>query len=349
MDIYRLYGAMDIRREQTEKPVPKKGEALIRTAYVGMCGSDMPRVLKGEVPFFPSTIGHEFSAVVEEVGEGVTSLKKGDKVAIAPLLVCGGCKNCPEGNPGQCINAKFLGLRVPDVGGLAEYNALPAQNLVKCPDDMDLRYAAMAEPVTVALHAMNLMHFTPEKPVAIIGAGTIGMLAVQCAHAFGAKTMYVFDVDDKRLEQAKKFGATHVYNTKTEGFLEKFMEDTDGFGSPQVIEAVGIQDTILLALEIGGVMCETAIIGEVREPITIPAFNFYRRFSYRQQNLHGVYQSYTGKFPGKEFPQAIEMIHSGQIRLEELIYCVDHMDNLTERFQEAKTPGKVTGKMIFHF
>lgn len=349
MDIYRLYGAMDIRKEKKERPMPQKGEALIRTAYVGMCGSDMPRVIKGEVPFFPSTIGHEFSAVVEEVGEGVTSLKKGDKVAIAPLLVCGKCKNCIEGNPGQCINAKFLGLRVPDVGGLAEYNVLPEENLVKCPKDMDLKYAAMAEPVTVALHAMNLMHFTPEKPVAIIGAGTIGMLAVQCAHAFGAKTMYVFDVDDRRLMQAKKFGATHVYNTKSEGYLEKFMEDTDGFGSPQVIEAVGIQDTILLALEIGSVMCETAIIGEVREPVTIPAFNFYRRFSYRQQNLHGVYQSYTGKFPGKEFPMAIEMINNGQIQLDELIYCVDKMENLLARFEEAKTPGKVTGKMIFEF
>ncbi|NCB05823.1 MAG: galactitol-1-phosphate 5-dehydrogenase, partial [Clostridia bacterium] len=139
MRIYRLYGAMDIRREEAPAPVPAPDEVLIRTAYVGICGSDMPRILTGEgVPFFPSTIGHEFSAVVTEVGSKVRGLRPGDRVAAAPRLVCGSCVHCKSVNPGQCISGRFLGLGVPDVGGFAEYNALPEKNLVKLPPGMSL-------------------------------------------------------------------------------------------------------------------------------------------------------------------------------------------------------------------
>ncbi len=348
MDIYRLYGAMDVRKEAAEKPVAGKGEALVRTAYCGICGSDLPRIINGEIvnAQFPCTLGHEFSGIVEAVGEGCT-LEPGDHVSIAPLLVCGKCVNCKNGNPGQCISSSFLGLRVKDTGGFAEYNVLPEENLVKLPRDVSLIHAAMTEPVTVALHALSLMHFTPEKPLAVIGAGTIGMLVVQCARALGCKTLYVFDISEKRLELAKKLGASYTYNTGADGFLERFLADTDGYGSPQVAEAVGIESTILLALEVGSVMCETAIIGEVRRDVTIPAFNFYRRFSYRQQSLHGVYQSYTGMFPGVEFKRAAELMHGG-LELDPLIYCVDSFDNMMPYIEKASR-GEVTGKMIFSF
>ena len=350
MRIYRLYGAMDIRREDAPTPVPAPDEVLIRTAYVGICGSDMPRILKGnDVPFFPSTIGHEFSAIVTQVGSDVRGLQPGDRVVVAPRLVCGSCIHCKNGNAGQCIDGRFLGLGVPDVGGFAEYNALPQKNLIKLPPEMSLVEAAMIEPITVGLHALSLMHYTPERPVAVIGTGTIGMLAIQCMHAFGAQTIYAFDMDDRKLALAAQFGATYCYNTRDDNFFDRFMDDTEGYGAPQVLEAVGGEKTILLALEVGAVMADIAIIGDVLEAVTIPAFNFKRRISYRQLHLHGVYQSYTDGFPGIEFNRAVQLINKGKLNLKPLIYSVDSIDNFQRYFEKAKTPGAINGKMIFSF
>jgi L-iditol 2-dehydrogenase len=348
--IYHLYGAMDLRLEEADTPVPGFGEVQIRTAYVGICGSDMPRIIRGEgIPFFPATLGHEFSAVVTEVGAGVTRLLPGDHVVVAPRLACGRCIHCRNGNAGQCTDGKFLGLSVPNIGGFAEYNVLPEKNLVKLPMEMALTHAAMVEPITVGLHALSLMKFDPEKPVAVIGAGTIGMLLIQSIHALGAKTIYVFDVDDSKLRQAAAFGASRCYNTRSEGFVARFMEDTDNYGAPQVLEAVGIQKTILLALEIASVMADVALIGDVLEPITIPAFDFKRRFAYHQLHLHGVYQSYTDGFPGKEFGRAIDLINRGRIDLQPMIHAVDRLSRLLSYMELAQTPGAIHGKLIFYF
>lgn len=350
MEIYRLYGAMDLRLEEAPTPQPKAGQVQIRTAYVGVCGSDMPRILRGEgLPFFPATLGHEFSAVVTQIGDGVKNLQVGDHVAVAPRLVCGSCIHCKNGNAGQCLEGRFLGLAVPDVGGFAEFNVLPEENLIRLPKELDLAHAAMIEPITVGLHALSLINFDSQKPVAVIGAGTIGMLLVQSVLALGAKTVYVFDVDRTKLDKAAAFGASHCYNTRDMDFLERFMSDTNGYGAPQVLEAVGIQSTILLALQIASVMGDIALIGDVLEPITIPAFDFKRRLAYHQLHLHGVYQSYTGKFPGVEFDRAVQLIHQKKIQLDPMIFKVDRMDHLMEHMRAAEKQGSIQGKLILCF
>lgn len=350
MKIYRLYGAMDLRKEEAPIPDPGPGEVQIKTAYVGICGSDIPRIIKGEgPPFFPSTLGHEFSAVVTKTGPGVTGLKEGDHVVVAPRLACGECIHCKNGNTGQCVEGKFLGLAVPDIGGFAEYNVLPAKNMVKIPQDMDLAHAAMVEPITVGLHALSLMKFDPEKPVAVIGAGTVGMLLIQSVLAQGAKCVHVFDVDPGKLERAAGYGAHYCYNTAEEGAVERFMQNTDQYGVPQVLEVVGIQKTILLALEIASVMADVALIGDVLGPVTIPLFDFRRRLCYHQLHLHGVYQSYTDGFPGTEFPKAVDLIYNGKIDLDSMIHAKDTMEHLMEYMEQAKTPGTIGGKLLFRF
>ena len=127
------------------------------------------------------------------------------------------------------------------------------------------------------------------------------------------------------------------------------MEDTDGYGAPQVLEAVGIQSTILLALQIASVMGDIALIGDVLEPITIPAFDFKRRFAYHQLHLHGVYQSYTGEFPGIEFERAVNLIHQKKIQLEPMIYKVDRMEHLLDHMKAAEKHGSINGKLILGF
>ena len=118
-----VHAKNDIRYEEIEKPQPKKGQVLIKVKYTGICGSDVPRVNGDACHFFPNVLGHEFSGTIEEVGEGVTILKKGDRVAGVPLVPCMECEDCQKGNYSLCKHYSFIGSR--EFGSFAEYVTVP--------------------------------------------------------------------------------------------------------------------------------------------------------------------------------------------------------------------------------
>ena len=320
----------------------------MKTEYVGICGSDIPRIINGDVPFLPTTLGHEFSGTVVEVGDGCC-LSPGDKVLVVPLLVCGECPNCKNGNAGQCVSSKLIGLRAVNKGGFSEYNVIPEKNLIKLSPKFDMVHAAMIEPLTVALHALSLIGFDPSLPIAVIGTGTIGNLVIAAAKAFECRQIYAFGRNDAELELAKTFGAVKVFNTSDSLVLESFSDSTNGIYSPQVVEAVGKEETVNLALELCSVMGNIALIGMPKSEIKLSAYTFYRRLVFRQQHLHGVYHSYTNGHPGEEFPKAINMIENSKIPLDEMIYSIDNMENLLSYFRRIESGEKITGKMLFHF
>lgn len=346
MKAVRIYGKQDVRIESMEKPVCGKGEVLIRTLYCGVCGSDLPRVLEGEIRISPEAIGHEFSAVVEELGEGVTGFAPGDLVVLAPLLVCHQCPDCLSGHFGQCRNSRFIGTSFPDKGGFLEYNAIDARNLLKIPHDIDPLGAAFVEPLSVALHGLFLMGFSAGEDVAVIGAGTIGLLVVQAAKALGAGRVYVFDINQGRLERAKRFGAHAVFNTSEEKFLENFMEMTKGRGVGKVVEAVGVQDTIELCMRVADTAAHISIIGTMHHDIVLPPSLFYGVFSRRQLNLHGVWMSYSDIFPGREWRVAVDLIAGKRVNVEQMIYKTVDIDDAFEVISECSIPDKVTGKIM---
>lgn len=129
---------------------PKKGEVLIKVKYTGICGSDVPRVNGDACHFFPNVLGHEFSGVIEEVGEGVTTLAKGDRIAGVPLVPCMECEDCQKGNYSLCKHYSFIGSR--QFGSFAEYVVVPEKNAVKFEDEVSFEQGALFEPATVALH-----------------------------------------------------------------------------------------------------------------------------------------------------------------------------------------------------
>ena len=128
-----LHAREDIRYEEVETPVPKAGEVLVKVKYSGICGSDVPRVNGDGAHFYPIILGHEFSGVVEEVGEGVTKVKKGQRVAGAPLVPCMKCEDCMKGDYALCKHYSFIGTRQP--GSFAEYICVPEQNAVPFDDN----------------------------------------------------------------------------------------------------------------------------------------------------------------------------------------------------------------------
>ena len=346
MKAVRIYGARDVRVESIPKPVCEPGKVLIRTLYCGVCGSDVPRTLEGHVSIFPASIGHEFSAIVEEVGEGVTGFSPGDLVVLVPLIVCHECLDCKNGNFGQCSNCRFIGGSVPDTGGFIEYNLIDPRNLLKMPQDMNPLHAAFVEPLSVALHGLFLMGFKAGKEIAVVGAGTIGLLVVQAAKALGAGPIYVFDINQGRLDRAKQFGTHAVFNTSDEKCLEKFMEMTNQRGVDQVVEAVGVQDTIELSMRIAGTGANVSIIGGMHSDIVLSPRLFYGVFSRRQLNLHGVWMSYSANFPGEEWRVAAQQIAKNEVNVEPLIYDVCDIDKAYEAISGYDTPNKVTGKIM---
>ena len=260
-----VHAREDIRYEEIEKPVPKKGQVLIKVKYTGICGSDIPRVNGDACHFFPNVLGHEFSGTVEEVGEGVTSVKPGDRVAGVPLVPCMECEDCQKGNYSLCKHYSFIGSR--EFGSFAEYVVVPEKNAVKFEDSVSFEQGAFFEPATVALHGLERVDFKGGKTVAILGGGTIGMFVMQWAKIFGAKEVVVFDISDERLELGKRLGATAGINTLEEDFMDKAMALTGGKGYDYVYETAGNSITIKMAFQLAANKAQVCCVGILQKKL----------------------------------------------------------------------------------
>jgi L-idonate 5-dehydrogenase len=195
-------------------PAPGTGEVLLRLGAGGICGSDLHYYFEGRNGNFivrePLIPGHEASAVVAGVGEGVTRVKVGDKVAVSPSHACGGCRYCREGREHLCSQMRFLGSasRFPHVQGMfRDYFVMGERQCYPVAGDISLGELAFAEPLAVGLHAVNRGGGLLDKSVLITGAGTIGCVTVLAARLAGARRITVTDVLDRPLEQAKIVGA----------------------------------------------------------------------------------------------------------------------------------------------
>jgi 2-desacetyl-2-hydroxyethyl bacteriochlorophyllide A dehydrogenase len=238
--VYVDVGKVEIR--DVEKPRIGSGEVLIKTKFATLCGTD-ESILEGKFPAKTGVIlGHEASGIVEEVGGGVPNMKPRDPVICAPYLVCGRCIPCRAGRYNVCADRKHLGIEVD--GLFAEYFKLPGYAVYPAPPGMDLEEGALVEPASVAYHAVRRVSPTPSDSVVIIGAGRIGLLALQSVAAFGCQRIIVSESIDKRLQLAGKLGAHRVVNPQNEDLEEIVKEETDGTGVDIVIEAAGFPETI---------------------------------------------------------------------------------------------------------
>ncbi len=175
--------------------IKHQDEVRVKIASSGLCGSDLPRIFKNGAHYYPITLGHEFSGYIDAVGSGVDDLHPGDAVACVPLLPCFTCPECLKGFYSQCAKYDFIGSRRD--GGFAEYIVVKRNNVFALPADMPIEDGAFIEPITVGLHAFHLAQGCENKNVIIIGAGTIGLLAIQCAVALGAKSVTAIDISSE--------------------------------------------------------------------------------------------------------------------------------------------------------
>lgn len=339
-----LHAREDLRYEDIPTPSPKAGEVLIKVKYTGICGSDIPRVNGDASHYYPNVLGHEFSGVVAELGEGVESLKVGDKVAGVPLVPCMECIDCQKGDYALCKHYSFIGSR--QFGSFAEYVVVPEKNAVKFDDSICFEHGAFFEPITVALHGLNRLDYKAGGTVAILGAGTIGLFTMQWAKIFGASKIVVFDISEERLELAKKFGADEGVNTLNEGFIDQALSYTDGRGFDYVYETAGSTVTMKMAFDLVANKGGVCLIGTPTKEISFTVEE-WEKLNRKEFNLTGSWMSYSSDFPGKEWEQTAHYINTGEFKLDDsFIFKKVPLSEIADAFQMFKTPGLVKAKIL---
>lgn len=338
-----LYKDLDIRIEEIEKPEIGSDEILIRVRATGICGSDLPRVLKGTARYYPIILGHEFSGEIAALGSEVEDFCIGDKVTAAPLIPCHQCEDCQKGNHSQCKNYSFIGSRKP--GTWAEYVVVPARNTVKLHDKVSFIEGAFVEPITVALHALNIMGFRPSKNVAIIGMGTIGLLTLQCVKNMGAGSISVFDIDDEKIGKAKIMGADFGYNPISKIFWEEVDAQTDKRGYDIVLDCAGSSPTVRLSLKLAANKGQIMYIGTPTTDVTLTPEGF-EMINRKELTIQASWMSYSAPYPGIEWKIAADYLAKRKIDVKDLIYKTIKLDDVKKAFEEINQNGNMPGKII---
>jgi len=259
--------------------VPKPGiaadtDAIVRVDATTICGTDL-HILKGDVPLVTDgrILGHEAIGTVESVGSGVKTVKVGDRVLVSCITVCGTCRFCREGHPGQCLRGGgwILGYKID--GTQAEYVRVPFADTSTYPlpegaSDEDILMLADILPTAYEVGVVN-GGVRPGDVVAIVGAGPIGLSAIMGARLFNPSHVVAIDLADARLEAAKQFGADAVVNNGREDPLEVVRSLTDGLGADVTIEAVGVPAAFELAVALSRPGGRIANIGVHGKPATL--------------------------------------------------------------------------------
>jgi len=339
-----VHAPKDIRFDDITKPVPKEGQVLVKVKYTGICGSDVPRVNGNACHYFPNVLGHEFSGVVAELGEGVTSLKVGDRVAGVPLVPCMKCPDCQRGDYSLCKHYSFIGSR--EFGSFAEYVVVPERNAVKFEDSVSFEQGAFFEPATVALHGLQRVPYEGGKNVAILGGGTIGMFVMQWAKIFGAKQAVVFDIANERLALGERLGATGGINTLEDGFMDKAKEMTDGRGFDYVFETAGNTITMKMAFELAANKAHVCFVGTPTRELSFTV-DEWENMNRKEFTLTGSWMSYSAPFPGKEWDLVAHYFKTGDLKFDNsFIFKKIPLQQIPEAFALYEIPGAVKGKIL---
>lgn len=274
MNALRFHGQRDIRVDTIPIPTPGPGQVKCAPQFCGICGTDLheyllgsmvipakghPHPVTGEEP--PVVIGHEFSAIVEEVGEGVENIKPGDRVCIEGTLRDNTCDSCQRGYYQCCKNSVLMGLSGGG-GGLAQHVVVPAYSLKVLPENVSLKIGALVEPLSVGWHAVRISPFKAEHSVLVLGGGPIGLALIQILLSKGCKKIIVSEVSSKRSAMARSFGAHHTVNPATSDAMQEIMGLTNGLGVDVAFDAAGVQvaaDLAFKVLKTGATMMNVAV------------------------------------------------------------------------------------------
>ncbi len=325
-----IHAAGDLRLEASSVGDPGPGEVRIAVSAGGICGSDLHYYNHGGFGPVrlrePMVLGHEVAGVVAEVGSGVRSVKPGDMVAINPSRPCGECRYCSEGHFNHCLNMRFYGSAMPFPhiqGAFREGLVVDEEQCFSISDGVSAGNAAMAEPLSVCLHAVRQAGEVAGRRVLITGCGPIGALCVMAAKHGGAEEITVTDLTDQALEFATGSGADRTINVaRDKDALEPFTEGKGYFDL--AIEASGSGPALASALGVlrpRGTLVQLGLGGEMAVPMNALAS--------KEIQLKGSFRFH------EEFGQAVGLINAGEIDVASLISETLPLDDAVAGFDLA--------------
>ena len=303
-------------------PKAKDDEVLVKLEYVGICGSDLHYYETGRIGDYivepPFVLGHEPGGVVVEVGENVTHLKVGDRVALEPGKTCGHCEFCRTGRYNLCPEVIFFA--TPPVDGVfQEYVAHQADLCFKLPEGVSTLEGALIEPLAVGFHSAIQGEAKCGQTAVVMGAGCIGLVTMMALKAMGVSNVYVVDIMQKRLDKALELGATGVINGMEKNAVEAVMELTNGAGCDLVIETAGTEIPTIQAIKMAKKGTNVVLVGYSKSgEMTLPMslvldkeLTFKTVFRYRHI-----------------YPMAIEAVANGSINLKGIVTNEFNLDDV---------------------
>ena len=331
MKAIQITAPSEMKVVDIEKPVLEPGEVLVKIKYVGFCGSDLNTFLgRNPMAKLPVIPGHEVGAVIEAVGKDVPdSLKPGMSVTVNPYTNCGKCASCRNGRVNACEHNETLG--VQRNGAMCEYIALPWSKIIPA-HRIPPRDCALIEPMSVGFHAVSRAQVTDIDIVMVIGCGMIGMGAIVRSALRGA-TVIAVDLDDEKLELAKRIGAHHTINSMTENVHECLTKITEGLGPDVVIEAVGSPATYVMAVNEVGFTGRVVCIGYAKSEVSFQT----KYFVQKELDIRGSRNALP-----TDFRAVIRYMEQGTCPKNELISKVVKPEAAIQAMKEwAAAPGKV--------
>jgi len=313
----------------TESEIPKlqPGWVLIKVEACGICGSDVHGMDGSTGRRQPPVImGHEASGIIHEVAPDVYGWKKGERVTFDSTISCGKCFFCQRGDINLCEDRRVLGVSCDDYrqnGAFAEFVAVPAHILYEIPDNIGFEQAAMIEAVSIAVHATSISGVKANDTAVVVGCGMIGVLCIQALKAAGCAKVIAIDQVNEKLELALQMGADLTINSNNQEIIQLILTETENRGADITFEAVGIEFTINLAIDCTRKGGTVTLIGNLAPEVKIPL----QKVVTRQLKLQGSCAS------AGEYPLCLELIASGQIKVDPLISKIAPLEEGNEWFQ----------------
>jgi threonine dehydrogenase-like Zn-dependent dehydrogenase len=328
-------GTFELR--DLSRPLPGPGQVLVRVRSCGICGSDLDWF---GGPFPPPAVcpGHEIAGEVVEFDSEVREIDVGDRVAVEPLVACGGCPACRAGDYQICRKVEFLG--VSRDGGFAEYVAVPKARVYPLPADLDFAMGGLAEPAAVSVHGVRLGGVSSGDRVLVLGAGTIGLLCIMAARAAGAAEVTITARYAHQAEMARRIGATRVFPANAEGARTRAKVSSD-FPPDVALETVGgggesLNDAIL-SVRPGGTV---VLLGIFPSPPPCDALSLV----VKEVRLVGSL-TYGCRDGRSDFELALEMMASNAPLVRDLVTHRFELGEIREAFETAADKSRGTIKV----
>ena len=313
------------------EPTAGPGEVLLRVKTAGYCGTDLS-TYRGVNPLvsYPRVPGHEIGGTIQALGEGVGDWSAGQDVLVFPYTECGECSACKVGRYNCCKYNQTLG--VQREGAMSELVTLPASKLIAA-EGLVQRELALVEPLTVGAHAAARGEVTTGDTVVVFGCGAIGLGAIAAAAFRGGRVIAV-DIDDGKLQLARRCGATESVNSMSENLEERVAALTDGHGPSVVIEAVGLPQTFRAAIDLVAFAGRVVYIGYAKQPVEYET----KFFVMKEIDIRGSRNALAA-----DFEQVIAMLQDGKLPTDEIVSHQTPLDDACDMLaQWSEKPSEFT-------